>query len=386
MSYTIWHDRNVVSAQWFMAGVSKLGLAWTTRRIPKPGSAEFLQLPEQLKTILRLDNVDLFATIPVNGRDTPVVIMEITSATPHGQHYKQRLSRVIAACQADVPFVYIIPQTKTTASGTYTLSNGAYFIVQKISSLNQAPAFLYAYPDRSGTLIHDATHAGHPDLTSASMRDAFRTIRSLISARLAGNSLATWRASTWVVRQENALKARVGGHIPQIANFSATLTEIDTADLGAFLLANTSMNRNWVRKTLRGFPPRIMTRAKSLIFKPQGRMFEHSGDPYCGMMAFFDYAFCRIGPTHEDRDKNLIYMPMPASRPQRLEDEFSKDGYHRFWERKTAFRKVAIDNVRDQFRVSHELQYGGVFIMDKPSRIYGYFSDIIVFDNAMLVF
>ena len=77
---------------------------------------------------------------------------------------------------------------------------------------------------------------------------------------------------------------------------------------------------------------------------------------------------------------------MPDGRPQKLEDEFSTDGYHRFWSHKTAFRKNVIGKVSEQFRVSHELQYGSVFIMDKPSRIYGYFSDMIVFDNAMLVF
>jgi hypothetical protein len=45
-----------------------------------------------------------------------------------------------------------------------------------------------------------------------------------------------------------------------------------------------------------------------------------------------------------------------------------------------------VPDIDDQFKISHHLQYGCVFTKIKPLRIFGYFSDMIIFQDAILIF
>ena len=102
MPNKIWHASDINAAQWFIAGSSLANLGWVPVQIPTPGTAEFLNLPEQLKNILRLDKPDLMASLDIGGIDVPVISIEITTTTPQSQHAKQRVSRLVAAAEADI--------------------------------------------------------------------------------------------------------------------------------------------------------------------------------------------------------------------------------------------------------------------------------------------
>ena len=45
-----------------------------------------------------------------------------------------------------------------------------------------------------------------------------------------------------------------------------------------------------------------------------------------------------------------------------------------------------VANFNDQFKISHHLQYGCVYTKNKPLRIYGYFCDLLLFKDAVLIF
>lgn len=388
MPNKIWHAGDNNAADWFEEGVAPAGLVWDKVTIPKPGTAEFLNLPESFKNILRLDAPDIIATLEVNRTDRPVVSVEITTTTPQSQHAKQRVPRLVAAAETDVASIYIIPGRKLSGGTFYSLGADLYFGTSRIGAFNDIPVLVYRFPDTGGLLQYSTRYPNQPELTAPEIEDAFTTICAIIKHKLANpHSLRDFKNAldhdTWIRSQVNAQRAIGAAATVNIANYT-TLTEIDTTDLQNFLRTNTGMKGGRITETVGKLPDRIHSRERTLIMRAS-RLFAHAGDPYCGMLAFFDYAFCRIGRGVEDRDKNLIFMPA-ASGISQITDQFAPNGYHRFWERKCPFSSSSVPSVDAQFNISHHLQYGCVYTKIKPLRIYGYFSDMIIFQDAVLVF
>ena len=92
---------------------------------------------------------------------------------------------------------------------------------------------------------------------------------------------------------------------------------------------------------LKNLPERIVSRKNTLLLKPNvkdSRHFEHSADPYVGMLGSFDYAFCRYGRNIEDRKMNLIFMPL-NEKDSNLKKVFAPKGYNSFYNRTCPFKK-----------------------------------------------
>ena len=87
----------------------------------------------------------------------------------------------------------------------------------------------------------------------------------------------------------------------------------------------------------------------------------------------------------KDRIKNLVYMPMKTE-INNIVDEFCPKGYHFYWQNKCPFGSDSVPTISKQFAISHHLQYGCVFSKIKPLRILGFFSDMIIFQDSILVF
>lgn len=366
-----------------------MNLDWTREQIPDAGTAKFLNLPETIKRILRLDKPDLIATVDRNGIDVPAVSIEITQTTPHGQHSKQRVARLVAAAEADVASICIIPnRKKAVVNGKphmYNLGEDLYSVVRRIERINRVPVFIYHYPDQNGVLIDDPQFAGHPNLRNPETRSVFHTVDAIITSKLAGSQTSELYHDPWINSELQRIAAKAAQGSLLIDKYS-TLSVIDTAQLAEYLADHTAMDEQRIAATCSRLPQRVASRRKTLVFAPNGRLFEKAGDPYCGMMAFFDYAFCRTGRSVEDRSINLMYMPLKSGKSRSITDDFSTKGYHNFWKRDSAFRSKEVPTVDEQFRISHELQYGGIFTMTKPLRIFGYFADLIAFRDALLVF
>jgi hypothetical protein len=388
MPHKIWHANDRNAADWFEAGVAAVGLVWDKVPIPKPGTAEFLNLPEPFKNILRLDNPDIIVTLELNRIDRPVVSVEITTSTPQSQHAKQRVPRLVAAAEADVASIYIIPGRKLSGGSLYGLGADLYFGTSRIGDLNDIPVLVYKYPDSAGILQHSPVYPNQPELTAPEIQNAFTTICTIIQHKLTHHAkLRDFKNAldrdSWIRGQRNTQRAIGASARVNVSNYT-TLTEIDTGNLSSFLNSNTGMTAGRIRDTLIKLPNRILNRDKTLIMKVS-RLFSHAGDPYCGMLAFFDYAFCRIGREVEDREENLILMPNAAGISQ-ITDEFAPNGYNRFWRTRCPFSFDGVPSVDAQFNISHHLQYGCIYTKIKPLRIYGYFSDMIIFQDSVLVF
>lgn len=379
----IWHPNDINSANWFIEG-SELGIDWVPHIIPKPGNAEFLNLPEPFKNILKLDTPDLIVTIDQNGVDIPVISIEITSTTPQSQHAKQRIPRLIAAAESNVPALYIIPKRKLSGGTQYPLGMDLYNCVNKIRTVTGIPVFIYNFPDENGVLINDLTYPNQPYLQSEEMLSAFNIIDVIIQNQVEKNQIESLYENALIIAEIERHDVLGNEADVNVGKFE-TLTEINTDELYTYINSETDIHPSRIRATLDRLPDRIINREQTLIFHPKGRMFDHAGDPYTGMIGFFDYVFCRTGPNIEDRNKNLVYMPKKEE-IRGITDKFTPDGYHNYWDNKCPFRNTCVPSLDDQFLISHHLQYGCVFTKIKPLRVYGYFADMIIFKDSILVF
>ncbi len=384
MPNKIWHPSDLNSAEWFINGSDLTDLSWEPQIIPNAGTAEFLNLPEGIKNILRLDKPDLIATIELNGIDVPAISIEITTTTPQSQHAKQRFPRIVAAAESGVPAIYIIPNRKRSGGSTYRLGADLYFGAGCVQKVCGVPIFIYNYPDNAGMLLHDITYPNQPELSAESIKDCFTTIDTVVKHRLKGQSMQLLMQDEWIATQLESQMTIAARSNVQVDNYT-TLSLLNTIDLMDFMIENTEMTQKRIEETLAKFPDRIRAREKTLIFRPGGRLFDHGNDPYSGMLAFFDYVFCRIGENIEDRKWNLIYMPINQE-ISRIVDEFAPRGYYKFWKQNCPFHQEGVPDVQSQFRISHHLQYGCIFSKIKPLRVLGYFSDLIIFQDAVLVF
>ena len=385
----IWHAGDPDAVLWFIHNSNFANEhEFLPAVIPNAGSSDFLNLPEKIKNILRLDKPDLIITMDINNVDEPVISLEITMTTPQSQHAKQRIPRIIAAAESDIPAIYLIPKRKLSSGSLYTIGKDVYHCLDKVQDMNRIPVILYNWPDNDGTLITHNEFPNLPNNNNQEMIDMFRTIDKMLGLRLASRHSEQFKQllyeDRWIKSQIKKTKDIGNKWVENIGNFP-TVELIRTETLSDYLQSNTRMNNPRITRTLDKLPKRILNRENTLIFKPTGRMFDHAGDPYTGMISFFDYVFCRFGRNVEERHTNLVYMPLNEN-SKNIVDEFAPAGYNRFYENNCPLSINTLPTVEEQFSISHHLQYGCVYTKIKPLRIYGYFSDMIIFQDSMLVF
>lgn len=379
----IWHAKDIDSTKWFLKGIDEKQ-DWIDVKIPNPGSADFLNLPEPLKKILALDKPDLIVTMSPNGIDIPILSIEITTTTPQSQHAKQRIARLVAAAEQGIPSIYIIPENKKSGGSNYKLGTDLSYCLDKITEINSCPSTLFYFPDKNGTLIKDKSHPGQPCLKEKSILTCFEYIKELLGYYRTNKNFNDILTNNDIIKKQAELTKAIGmTNPPLITNFE-TLELIETATLPTYIKKNSTLTQTWIDKTFKEMPDRITRRKKTLVFKPLGRMLEHAGDPYVGMYSFFDYVFCRSGRNIEDRHTNLVYLPLKEE-SRSIYSDFGGKGFQKYWETQCPFSKKTF-TYQDQFSIAHALQYGCVFTKAKPLRIYSYVSDLIIFKDSILVF
>jgi hypothetical protein len=95
------------------------------------------------------------------------------------------------------------------------------------------------------------------------------------------------------------------------------------------------------------------------------------------MQAFFDYCFCRIGPSHRQRQHNLVFRAVGVTF-----DSYAQK-YRSYWKRRCPFRGAQPpENV--PFLNLH-IKSGCRYTKDPTLRTYGYLSDTLTFDDFVLV-
>jgi len=374
---------NELNFNWFTKGIDK-EFPCSFKKIPNPGDPDFLNLPEKLKNILRLDKPDLIISKKNQNVERPILSIEITKSKPASQHVEQRIPRIIAAAESDVCSIYVCPKK---VDG-YRFQPKHYDLLNKISKINKIPAVFFHYSNNLDVLSDEDGFSGLPKLSHPNMTEMFSLIKDYI------NHDENYKDTYYKVFDCQSFKNKLeqqkidsNGSIYKVEELPSCKL-IDTIYLKKFLRNHQDVNDNWINKTIENLPSRISNRKETLILKPDlksSRLFAHAADPYVGMLGSFDYAFCRIGRSVEERSINLVFMPLNPE-DSYVNKVLGPKGYNKYYRVNCPFKSHQIDDFRSQFKISHHLQYGCTYTKNKPLRIYGYFCDMMIFKDAALIF
>jgi len=393
----------VASKQW-LNKVLMNDYTLINEKIPKAGSPNFLNLTEKLKNTLRLDKPDIIISKIKNGLEIPLVSIELSKCKLQTQHIEQRMARIVAAAENGIPAIFICGKNLIGTNGkNVPFDPKHYDLMYKIGNINRVPTFFYHWPTRGKMYIDEPGISGSPPINNTEIQKAIFMIKTLINEEDNLSRTHSYFDNEIIENEFSNMKLKSEDRKYDIYKMAfkingepkkrSTLLEINTNELENFLYEYMERDSTWIRKTINNFPKRILAREKTIIFKPnntESRMFYKSGDPYVGMIASFDYAFCRSGPTVDQRYKNLVYMPLNKDdsymKKTLAKGDGKSNGFNDFYKKKCPFKSTEVEKVQDQFNIAHHLQYGCTFTKIKPMKIYSNFTDLMVFKDSLLVF
>ncbi|MCG3776676.1 MAG: hypothetical protein JW395_3536 [Nitrospira sp.] len=355
------------------------------RKIPQSNNSDaFVRLPSYVRDILYLDKPDLILSACVDGiHERPLLSLDFAMCTPQYQHALQRFSRMVASVTNGCPSAIVFPMNKAENSGsgtTYHRSQALEFGAVRLMDIYRTPAVIFDWPDSSGVLETDPTFSGYPPLSSPQMGLLKQFILEAISSFSSSDYLGALNRSDVVVDATHRMRARAySGSYPTIAapgggatgkTSQSKLTLKPTTDV----LDEVSHLSKRHHAMLKDLPPFIRNREKSLAFYPT-RIVKHAGDPYVGMLAYYDIAFCRLGTHTRDRKYNLVAdcRTVPMSELEDSLNQFNKNI--------CPFRESAFN---DPGFYSYHLKNGCREVKAKPLRIYGELVDFMIFGDGCL--
>jgi hypothetical protein len=337
----------------------------TFRKIPSQNSSPaFSKLPSYISDILYLDKPDIIIAGTNDGiHEKPIFSIELAACTPQFQHALQRFPRLLASVTSGCPTVLIMPARKRANDGhsTYQRSVAADYGAVRLMDIFRVPALVVDWPDHEGILqFEDADNlppldAPSIDVLGKYLRDcltAFSQVDYLGAlARLPQTQIMTDQTRTNAYKNGPITISRPGGGA---VDSDVKLDLCATTDLISRLAGEGRANAT--------YPTRIS---------------EHAGDPYVGMMTYYDIAFCRTGPSTRDRRYNLVAYANGVHLSEtttRMED-FNKN--------KCLFSTgYEPSNAR---HYSYYLREGCRKLKSKPIRIYSEIADLIAYEDAILM-
>jgi len=382
VKYIVYYEGSDSTKDWLVNISGKDENDFEFKRLPdKNNSVNFTRLPAYVADILYLDKPDLIISGSTDGvHEKPLFSIEFATCTPQYQHALQRFSRMVASISNKCPSLLIMPnQKRENMDGPriYSRSRAVEYGAVKLMDLFQIPAFVFDWPDRDGIL---EIENGLPPIQSEPMQTlkelfkvAFKAfdnidyIGALWGQPLVHNLVDNERVRAY--REGQPTIERPGGGSGGGSN--ANIELISTNTLIEKIKTETQNQQN----LLDTIPEFIKNREKSFVFYPT-RYTKHAGDPYVGMISYYDIAFCRIGKSPRDRMYNLVAFCKDVS----IEEVQST--MKNFIANECPFTNdVTVDNV-DKY--SYHLKQGCRATKSKPIRIYSELADLIIFKDGLL--
>jgi hypothetical protein len=280
------------------------------------------------------------------------------------------------------PSVVILPEVKReNGEGvrTYKRSSSILYGAVRLMDIFRIPAFVFDWPNNDGLLLNES-NGSQPALDSKSMIELKDFIHKAISAF---NNLdyveALWRSEGVQDRVDLTREQAYKGGAPSISNpgggnGAGVQANLKITPTNLFLSDIASRSKQ-DSKILALLPNFIRSRNESLIFRPT-RLIQHAGDPYVGMIGYYDVAFCRIGKSSRDRRRNLIAHFQDVSINE------VEDTMKRFNDTSCPFSSpIQVNNIE---QYSYHLKHGCRETKTKPIRIYSELADILVFSDGVI--
>lgn len=355
----------------------------TYKKIPTNGSKEFTELPAYIADILYLDKPDIILAGQIDSvHEKPLFSIEFASCTPQYQHALQRFSRMMASVAAGCPSIIIMPMQKAENNGgdrLYQRSRALEYGAVKLMDAYRIPAFVFDWSDINGILEHEP-NTSLPLLNSVAIQELIKLLNQSINAFANNDYISSlWRLPSVIGLVEKMRNRAYSGTAPTIGrpgggNGADTQASLKLWDTSA-LIADVRLNVKGANNYLRQMPDFISRRSSSLVFNPT-RVVAHAGDPYVGMIGYYDIAFCRNGPSTRDRIHNLVAYCNGVSINE------VQDAMTNFVTTSCPFSKpVQSSNV---LKYSYHLKNGCKSTKIKPLRIYSELADVVVFNDGIL--
>jgi len=354
------------------------------KKIPvQNNSTDFTKLPAYVADILNLDKPDIILSGSLDGRhEKPIFSIEFASCTPQYQHSLQRFSRMMASVVNSCPSIIILPMNKRENDQgvrQYVRSRAVEYGAVRLMDLYNTPAFIFTWEDNDGILNMEG-NTSLPSLNS----DSIKSLGNLIKEAINQFHNIDYINALWGLPLVNQLRDKTrerayGNGAPSISRPGGGTSGESQSKLD--LLKTTDL-LNTIEKTSRTHRAQIgkissflLDRESSLVFYPT-RVTAHAGDPYVGMIGYYDIAFCRVGKSTRERQYNLVAYCNNVSI-----DEINST-MNDFNTKKCPF----IDDMATQSieKYSYHLKYGCRLTKSKPVRIYAELADLVIFNDGII--
>jgi hypothetical protein len=354
----------------------------TYKKMPSSNATkDYADLPAYVSDILYLDKPDLIISMLHDGHEKPLLSIEFASCTPQYQHSLQRFSRMLASISAGCPSVLVIPFKKRSNDGEniYTRSTAIEYGSVKLMDVFKTPCFILDWPIDENCFLVNENGTQYPLIGSEGMNKLKELMSSCLRAREDVNYVDSLSQQKIVhqltdISRTNAYR----NGVPSIRNPSGgdkksqvKLDLVNTTDL----LGQISSKSPFHKALCKNAPSFIKDRVESLVFYPT-RITAHAGDPYVGMIGYYDVAFTRYGKNTRDRYYNLVAYAKDVSIKE-VTDVMTK-----FAEKTCPF--VDDLNSKSSKMYNYHLKNGCKETKSKPVRIYAELADIVIFKDGVL--
>lgn len=411
--------------------------------LPLPDSAIKSSSPVLGKKLLEYFFLD-FPDIIVTDRDTvnkyPIIGIEILEQKPVGWNHTQRFARAAASAIKGVPFAYLTPQKRylfdkdKSEKGPYKIGNEFYkealrneyqlsFSLYKLTTTHNIPCLPFFWPIEDnlkfiseGLIYNDSKELRWRQLPPGpinqkgevynEIKDFFEFIDLCIgyylSSKIFRNSMDEAlvkkhlkkidpKYTTLYDKHHVALKIPDGGNI-KIARREKTPDFIASLKKYGGLYSSNMFHFNELLKSKTFIT--VMSREDTIIVDVDSDPTKGNrgfSDPYSGVVASFDYRYCRekrYSESIDKRDLNLIFLCLHIKATKFFENmlkrEFAQDNLAKY------FPMIKVEwssreKVDDTLNITRRLKAANQPSLKKEIRNFFYFCDLIIFTDNLFV-
>jgi len=245
--------------------------------------------PLIVEEIIKYDRPDIILVDEESQQ--PLLVLEKTREVPTGHNVGQRTARMVRAAEMGIPFIFYMPfKARKHGKMTTILDMNARLIkaMLNIWEIHKTPAILINWKcDANGELINDGTQNERlKEILPMFYSKDFVKNNSLL-ARIKNEMLNEY--------EERVIEFKNYAHPPKSLQLYKTKELIEAH--------NKELSEKDIKK--------LMIFKESAVYKI-GMLPKSSKrqDPYTGMQFIYDFLYCRVGPTPEQKKRNLIlYFP-----------------------------------------------------------------------------
>lgn len=385
-----------------------------------------------------------FPDIIITDRDTndsyPIIGIEILEQKPVGWNHTQRFARAAASAIKNTPFAYLTPQQRylfdkdKSRKGPYKIGTDWYkealrneyqlpFSLYKLTTIHNIPCLPFFWPidDNlkfiSEGLIYNDSHElrwrqlppgprNRNGEVYSEVQDFFEFIDLCIEYRVTHkdvhnlmNEVAVKKrlkkidpqSTALYTKQHITLKIPDGGNV-KIARRESTPNFIASLKKHSNLRLSNMLHFNKLLES--GIFTSIMARDETIIVEVDSDPTKGNrgfSDPYSGVIASFDYRYCREkrhSISLDERDANLIFLCLHTRATRFFENILSNQFDDDMLDKHFPTIKVKWSlrrEVADTIDITRRLRAANQTGLKKEIKNLFYFCDVIIFADTLFV-